>query len=94
VIWSCAAKQLPPPESAYEEGAIKVHVKADPKLNLSDGKAHTLLVCVYQLKDPNALNQLSGDDDGLYRLLECGLFDASVAGAKRLIGSTRTRYHL
>ena len=85
VIWSCAAKQLPPPESAYEEGAIKVHVKADPKLNLSDGKAHTLLVCVYQLRDPNALNQLSGDEDGLYRLLECGLFDASVAGAKRLI---------
>ena len=85
VMWSCAAKQLPPPESAYEEGAIKVHVKADHQLNLSDGKAHTLLVCVYQLKDPNALNQLSGDEDGLYRLLECGLFDASVAGAKRLI---------
>jgi type VI secretion system VasD/TssJ family lipoprotein len=85
VMWSCAAKQLPPPESAYEEGAIKVHVKADQQLNLSDGKAHTLLVCVYQLKDPNALNQLSGDEDGLYRLLECGLFDASVAAAKRLI---------
>ena len=48
VIWSCAAKQLPPPESAYEEGAIKVHVKADHQLNLSDGKAHTLLLYVVQ----------------------------------------------
>ena len=85
VIWSCASKQLPPPELGYEEDAIKIHVKADPQLNLSEGKPHTLLVCVYQLRDPNALNQLAGDEDGLYQLLECGLFDASVAAAKRLI---------
>ena len=85
LVWSCAAKQLPPPELEYEEAAIKIHVYADPKLNLSDGKPHTLLVCVYQLKDPNAFNQLAGDQEGLYRLLECGLFDASVVGAKKLI---------
>ena len=82
---SCATKQLPPPKLEFAEDAIKIHVKADPKLNLSDGKPHTLLVCVYQLNDPNGLNQLASDEDGLYRLLECGLFDASVAGAKRLI---------
>jgi type VI secretion system VasD/TssJ family lipoprotein len=85
LVWSCASKQLPPPRLEYEEGAIKIHVKADPQLNLSDGKPHTLLVCIYQLKDPNALNQLAGDQEGLYRLLECNLFDASVAGAKKLI---------
>ncbi|UCE52981.1 MAG: type VI secretion system lipoprotein TssJ [Desulfobacterales bacterium] len=85
LIWSCAAKQLPPPESEYEKDAIKIHVKADPQLNLSDGKPHTLLVCVYQLNDPNAFNQLAGDQEGLYRLLECDLFDASVDGAKKLI---------
>ena len=85
LLWSCATKQLPPPELEFAKDAIKIHVKADPKLNLSDGKPHTLLVCVYQLNDPNGFNQLAGDEDGLYRLLECSLFDASVAGAKRLI---------
>ena len=85
LVWSCASKQLPAPELEYEEGAIKIHAKADPQLNLSDGKPHTLLVCVYQLKDPNAFNQLTGDQEGLYRLLECNLFDASVVGAKKLI---------
>ena len=85
LVWSCAPKQLPAPEYGYEEDAIKIHVKADPQLNLSDGKPHTLLVCIYQLKDPNAFNQLAGDQEGLYRLLECALFDASVVGAKKLI---------
>ena len=85
LVCSCASKQLPPPGSEYEEGAIKIHVEADPQLNLSDGKPHTLLVCLYQLKDPNAFNQLASDQEGLYRLLECNLFDASVAGAKKLI---------
>ena len=85
LVWSCAAKQLAPPESVYEKDAIKIHVKADRQLNLSEGRPHTLVVCVYQLKDPNGLNQLAGDEDGLYKLLECGLFDSTVAGAKRLI---------
>jgi len=85
LIWSCASKQLPPPELGYEKDAIKIHVKADAQLNLSDGKPHTLLVCVYQLNEPNAFNQLAGDEEGLYRLLECGLFDNSVAAAKKLI---------
>jgi predicted component of type VI protein secretion system len=44
-----------------------------------------LLVCVYQLKDPNAFNQLAEDNDGLYKLLECELFDSSVATSKKLI---------
>ena len=83
LMWSCAAQQLPPPESEYEKEAIKINVKADPQLNLSDGKPHTLLVCMYQLNDPNSFNQLAGDQEGLYRLLECSLFDGSVEGAKK-----------
>jgi type VI secretion system VasD/TssJ family lipoprotein len=82
---SCSAKQLPPPETGYEEGAIKIHVKADPKLNLSDRQPHSLMLCAYQLKDPNAYNHLAGDRDGLYKLLECSLFDAGTVGAERLI---------
>lgn len=82
---SCSAKQLPPPKATYKEGAIKIHVKADPKLNLSDGLPHSLMLCVYQLKDPNAFNNLAGDQDGLSRLLDCNSFDASAVGSERLI---------
>lgn len=85
IIYSCASQPLPPPQWEYEKDAVKIHLKADPKLNLEEGTPHTLLVCVYQLKDPNAFNQLSGDNDGIYKLLECKLFDASVATAKRII---------
>ena len=61
LMWSCAAQQLPPPESEYEKDAIKINLKADPQLNLSAGKPHTLMACVYQLNDPNSFNQLAGD---------------------------------
>jgi len=84
-LFSCTAKVLPPPQWTYEKDAIKLQVVADPMLNSDDGKAHTLHVCVYQLKDPNGFNQLSGDQSGLYKLLDCKLFDQGVAASKRLI---------
>jgi type VI secretion system VasD/TssJ family lipoprotein len=83
--WSCASQPVAPPsEWRYEKGAVHLNLRADPQLNLYDGQAHTLLVCVYQLRDPNAFNQLTEDEDGLYKLLECSRFDGSVVGAKRL----------
>jgi type VI secretion system VasD/TssJ family lipoprotein len=85
LLAACAAKQLPPPQWTYEKDAIRMHVKADKKLNLDDGKAHTLLLCAYQLSDPNTFNQLANDQDGLYRLLECGLFGNGASAAKRMI---------
>ena len=84
MVYSCASQPLPPPQWQYEKEAIKLHIKADAKLNLEEGTPHTLLVCVYQLKDPNAFNQLAGDDNGIYKLLECELFDTAVATSKRL----------
>jgi type VI secretion system VasD/TssJ family lipoprotein len=85
MLSACASQPLPPPKWAYEKDAVEIHIKADPKLNLDEGVPHTLLVCLYQLKDPNAFNQLSDDTDGIYKLLECGLFDAGVASSKKLI---------
>lgn len=82
----CATTQLPT-EWTYGKDAIQIHIKADRKLNRDEGKAHTLMICIYQLKDPNAFNQLSQDTDGIYKLLDCGLFDAGVATAKRIIVS-------
>lgn len=85
LICSCASKPLPPPELRPEPGAIRLYLKADPQLNLYHGIPHTILVCAYQLKNTNALNQLADDTEGIYNLLECRLFDASVARSKRLI---------
>jgi type VI secretion system VasD/TssJ family lipoprotein len=85
LLVSCAAQPVPPPQWTYEKDALQIHLIADPKLNFESGVPHTLVTCVYQLKDPNAFNQLSEDINGIYKLLDCGLFDAGVATAKRLI---------
>lgn len=85
ILAACASQPLPAPNWTFQKDAISIHLKADAKLNVDDGVPHTLLVCIYQLKDPNAFNQLSEDTDGIYKLLECSLFDAAVATAKRTI---------
>lgn len=85
LLTACASQPLPAPDWTYQKDAITIHLMADSKLNYDDGVPHTLLVCIYQLKDPNAFNQLSEDTDGIYKLLECGLFDSGVATAKRAI---------
>jgi len=83
---ACASQPVAPPsEWRYEKKAIHLDLKAATQLNLYEGTPHTLLICVYQLTDPNAFNQLAEDRDGLYQLLECSRFDATVASAKRLI---------
>ncbi len=78
---SCATTVQAP----YKQDAITLRLKSSNELNLYNGKAHTLLLCVYQLKDPNAFNQLLDERDGVSRLLECRRFDPSVTGSRRLI---------
>lgn len=85
IFGACSSAPLPPPTWTYEKDAVKIHIKADAKLNYDEGVAHTLLLCIYQLKDPNTFNQLSEDQNGMYKLLNCALFDSGVATAKRLI---------
>lgn len=84
VVSSCASQAPLPPEWQYKKEAIKVRFRADALLNLYNGIPHTLHICVYQLKDPNAFNQHSEDEEGLYKLLECGGFDSSVISHRRL----------
>ena len=85
MILSACASQAPPTNWTYERDAIAVNFEADPNLNYDEGEPHTLMVCLYQLKDPNAFYQHSDDSDGIFKLLECGLFDSAVATAKRII---------
>jgi type VI secretion system VasD/TssJ family lipoprotein len=85
ILAACSATQLPPPQWTYQKDAIRLHIKADGNLNLADNEAHTLSLCIYQLSDPNVFNQLANDQDGLYKLLNCGLFGAGAAAARRVI---------
>ena len=85
LLSSCSSTPSRPPEYTYQKEAITITLRADPQLNLYQGSPHTLVLCTYQLKDPNAFNQLTDERDGLPRLLECGRFDGSVAYTKRLV---------
>jgi len=89
-VSSCAAPApTPTPKPAAEPASpevfLKLHLKADPELNLHGGKGHALHLCVYQLIDANAFRQLSEDEGGLYKLMNCDRFDAGVALARRLV---------
>jgi type VI secretion system VasD/TssJ family lipoprotein len=79
-----STSEIEPEVWGYQRDAIRMVLNADPQLNAYDGLPHTLYLCLYQLKDPNAFNQLSGDKDGLYLLLSCSVFDPSVTGFQRL----------
>ncbi|MFO7885652.1 MAG: type VI secretion system lipoprotein TssJ [Desulfobacteraceae bacterium] len=83
-LLSCSAKLLPPPEWTYEKEAVTIHIEADHNLNLYERESHPLHLCVYQLKNPNGFNQLSSNLSGLYELLDCLMFDASVAVVKQI----------
>ncbi len=84
LICSCAAISSPP-KYEYEKEAVRISLKSDPRLNLYQGSPHTLVVCTYQLKDPNAFNQLVDEKDGLSKLLECSHFDPSVTYSRMLV---------
>lgn len=82
---ACASKPKPKPDRpGFLENGVVLHLEADPMLNLYDGQPHTLLLCVYQLQDPNAFNQYRQDYSGISKLLEGKRFDPSVAAAKRI----------
>jgi type VI secretion system VasD/TssJ family lipoprotein len=68
----------------YERGAVRIHLKADPRLNLFDATPHALLLCVYYLRDPNGFNQMLDEPEGMSKLLECSRFDPSVTNTKKI----------
>lgn len=80
----CAAKIIKP-EWRFKKEAIKVHIRADHKLNLYNRKAHTLYVCFYQLSALNDFDQLTQDEAGIRKLLECKLFAPSVSAVNSKI---------
>ncbi len=85
-IYSCSKPNvILPPEWGYAKDAIHLRLKVDPQLNLYQGNPHTLVLCAYQLRDPNAFNQFLDEKEGLSKLMECSRFDPSVTYSKRWI---------
>lgn len=87
LLAACSSPPLvkQPPEWSYQKDAVRIRVASDPQLNLYRKKAHSLIVCLYHLRDLGAFNQLNEEREGLARLLECGRFDPSVTYAKRMV---------
>ena len=86
-VVSC--KTTPPPPPSYERNAVQLHLVSDPNLNLFGGIPHTVVLCVYQLRDPNAFNQAMDEKEGLVKLLECNRFDPSVTYVKKVVVQPR-----
>ncbi|OQY57372.1 MAG: type VI secretion system-associated lipoprotein [Desulfobacteraceae bacterium 4572_88] len=90
MVFSCSSPHRPPipqfpewPEWPAQKEAIQLRLIAAPDAHLFEGKPHPLLICLYQLKDLNAFDQLADYEEGLSKLLDCDLFDASVLRVKR-----------
>lgn len=73
------------PDYGYSEQGIQLRVKSDLQLNLYQGKSHTLVLCVYQLRDPNTFNQIADEEGGLSKLLDGSRFDNSVSSSKKIV---------
>jgi predicted component of type VI protein secretion system len=43
------------PKWEYEKSAIDLCIQSDPRLNHFQAKAHSLMVCIYHLRDLNGL---------------------------------------
>lgn len=73
-------------EGESSKGAmIRLRVLADPQLNRYEKTSHALVLCLYQLREPEGFRLLVKARDGLPRLLECGRFDASVMSARQIV---------
>lgn len=84
MLYSCASMGRSS-ENGYKKEAVILYLKSSPQLNLYQKSPHTLLLCAYQLRDPNAFNQLMDEKEGMQKLMECSRFDPSVTSAKSIV---------
>lgn len=85
---SSADAQQPPksqPQWTYAPNSLELRFHADKMLNAYDEQGHTLILCVYQLSDPNGYNKLAKTQAGLRKLLECKDFDKTAVYYQRLV---------
>ena len=85
LIISCAVKPAPELNWNFEPEGIQIHFEADSLLNIYDGKAHTLILEIYQLSVNDVFQDLAKNASGLQELLAGERFDRSVIGVDHVI---------
>lgn len=74
------------PQWTYQKDGLEVRFKADPLLNLYDNVGHTVVLCMYQLTDPNGFNTLIKTKTGLEKLVTCDKsFDPTAVTFQKFI---------
>ncbi|MDR2669156.1 MAG: type VI secretion system lipoprotein TssJ [Desulfovibrio sp.] len=68
----------------FADKGVRLELSASKDLNAYEDKAHSLLICVYQLDKRDAFDPLAGTQDGLETLLQCAPFDKSVKSSVRI----------
>lgn len=78
---ACAGggKEVPP----YVKDAIELKIGAAPDLNFFNNQAHTVILAVYELSEPNMFKQMLESSDGVVQLLEGKQFDGSALSRRR-----------
>lgn len=71
-------------EWGFEANAIVLQVKSSDRLNWHGDSPASLLLCVYQLNDSQALINIANAGGGMESLLKCRPFDDTVVTAERL----------
>lgn len=92
---AAAPTKTPEDVRTFGEDQIKLTFKASAQLNLEAGLAHTMVIFVAQMKDPNAFNTAKQTSAGLAQFMEAGNKDASVVNFERIIvqpGDYKTLY--
>jgi type VI secretion system VasD/TssJ family lipoprotein len=67
----------------YAPHALTLELNADPELNSYDGYSHNVLLCIFQLSDTAAFEELAANQGGIRKLLACDRFDKSVVHFER-----------
>lgn len=98
LLAACGGSKPPPPKPyevpqkaespqamkwTYAPRALTLEYTADPELNTYEGFSHNLLLCIFQLGDPAAFEELAANEGGIRKLLACDRFDKSVVHFER-----------
>ena len=69
----------------YQKQAITVHVSSDKDLNWSDKRAHTLIIGIVQIQDPNGFLPIVLNPDRAMEVLSSGKKSSGILSVRRFI---------
>ncbi len=86
LLFSISCRRLPQEEIEERAGQtfLELRLRAAADLNLYDGEASSVALCVYQLSGRTAIDRLRDDPRAMETLLACEQFSDEVAGRERI----------